>query len=155
MEQAEDAGAFADLLGSSKALEIYDTAAPDELREPFLVLANAGLAPEWVALAGEIERRTSDSHGGRDDHGRHMRAARDHALAGAADSLKARFRTLGRTHSPDRSPLGAQVAAINRLIKRVHTIAPAGALRPKSPPHAERRAIDASWPWPTPGGESP
>lgn len=154
IKQAEDAGAFADLLGSGQALEIHDTDLSEEIRAPFRVLANAGLAPYWVALAGEIERRVGDLRGAREAHKRHMRAARNHAMAYAADSFKARFRTTGRAHAIARLPLGAEVAATNPLTARFHTIAPAGALRPKFLPHAELRAIDAIWPWPDPGDES-
>ena len=77
---------------------------PNELRVPFKVLENAGMAPAWVEMASEIERRIDEFRAARREHERRMRRAREHALAGSAGDFAARFRAAGNATRSGATP---------------------------------------------------
>ena len=154
IEQAAAEGAFDNLPGTGRPLEPEPGLVPKELRIPFKVLENAGMAPAWVHLAAEIERRIDEFRAARREHERRMRRAREHALAGTAGDFAERFRTAGHAHEELRDTLAREVKRIVRLIDRFNTMAPASAPRFGFLARAELEAVDAIWPWPAPGGDS-
>ncbi len=154
IEQAAAEGAFDNLAGAGRPLATDAGTVPDELRVPFKVLENAGMAPAWVDLAGEIERRIDDFRAARRDHEQRMRRVLDHALAGPAGDFTARFRAAGREHAELRDRLERDVQTIVRLIDRFNTIAPRGAARFGFLPRTELDALKAIWPWPAPADDS-
>ncbi len=153
IEQAAAEGAFDNLAGTGRPLKPEPGLVPNELRVPFKVLENAGMAPAWVDLAAEIERRIDEFRAARREHERRMRRAREHALAGTAGDFAERFRTAGHAHEELRDTLAKDVRDIVRLIDRFNTMAPASAPRFGFLARAELEAVDAIWPWPTPGGD--
>ena len=154
IEQAAAEGAFDNLTGAGRPLGSDAGIVPDDLRVPFKVLKNAGLAPAWVDLAGEIERRIDEFRAARRAHEQRMRRARDHALAGTAGDFAARFRAAGREHADLRDRLERDIQTIVCLIDRFNTIAPRGAARFGFLPRAELDALKAIWPWPAPADDS-
>ena len=153
IEQAAAEGAFDNLAGTGRPLESEPGIVPNELRVPFKVLKNAGMAPTWVELASEIERRIDEFRATRHDHEQRMRRAREHALAGTAGDFAARFRAAGEVHAELRDRLAKEARSIVRLIDRFNTMAPARAPRFGFLARAELEAVDAIWPWPAPGGD--
>ncbi|MCY3784009.1 MAG: DUF1992 domain-containing protein [Chloroflexi bacterium] len=153
IEQAVAEGAFDNLAGAGLPLKSETGIVPNELRVPFKVLENAGMAPAWVELAAEIERRIDEFRAARHDHDRRMRRACAHALAGTAGDFAARFRAAGHAHQELRDALAKDVRGIVRLIDRFNTMAPASAPRFGFLARAELEAVDAIWPWPAPGGD--
>ena len=122
---------------------------------PFKVLENAGLAPAWVELAAEIERRIDEFRAARREHEQRMRRARAHALAGTAGDFAARFRAARNAHVRSSAiRLATDVRRIVRLIDRFNTMAPASAPRFGFLARAELDAVEAIWPWPAPGDDS-
>ena len=154
IEQAAAEGAFDNLAGMGRPLPSDAGLVPGDLRVPFKVLGNAGMAPAWVGLAGEIERRIDEFRAARRAHEQRMRRARDHALAGPAGDFAARFRAAGRAHAELRDRLERDVQAIIRLIDRFNTIAPRGAAHFGFLPRGELDALKAAWPWSTPADDS-
>ena len=154
IEQAAAEGAFDNLAGMGRPLPSDAGLVPGDLRVPFKVLGNAGMAPAWVDLAGEIERRIDEFRAARRAHEQRMRRARDHALAGPAGDFAARFRAAGRAHAELRDRLERDVQAVVRLIDRLNTIAPRGAAQFGFLPRAELDALKAAWPWSTPADDS-
>ncbi len=154
IEQAAAEGAFDNLAGTGRPLQSEPGIVPSELRVPFKVLENAGMAPAWIDLAAEIERRIDDFRAARREHERRMHQAREHALAGTAGDFAGRFRAAGKAHAELRDTLAKDVRGIVRLIDRFNTMAPASAPRFGFLARAELEAVDAIWPWPAPGGES-
>ena len=154
IEQAAAEGAFDNLAGMGRPLPSDAGLVPGDLRVPFKVLGNAGMAPAWVDLAGEIERRIDEFRAARRAHEQRTRRARDHALAGPAGDFAARFRAAGRAHAGLRDSLERDVQAIIRLIDRLNTIAPRGAAHFGFLPRAELDALKAAWPWSTPAEDS-
>lgn len=153
IEQAAAEGAFEDLPGTGRPLKSESGIVPNELRVPFKVLENAGMAPAWVEMAAEIERRIDELRAARREHEQRMRRARAHALAGTAGDFAARFRAAQRVHAEQRARLTIDVRRIVRLIDRFNTIAPASAPRFGFLARAELDAVEAIWPWPTPGDD--
>lgn len=153
IEQAAADGAFDNLAGTGRPLESEPGIVPNELRVPFKVLKDAGMAPAWVEMAAEIERRIDEFRAARREHERRMRRARAHALAGTAGDFAARFRAAGNAHAELRDALAKDVRDIVRLIDRFNTMAPASAPRFGFLARAELEAVDAIWPWPAPGGD--
>ena len=70
IEQAAAEGAFDNLAGTGRPLPSDSEFVPGDLRVPFKVLENAGLAPAWVELAAEIERRIDEFRAARREHER-------------------------------------------------------------------------------------
>ncbi len=155
IEQAAAEGAFDNLAGAGLPLESESGIVPNELRVPFKVLKDAGMAPAWVELASEIECRIDEFRAARSEHERRMRRAREHALAGTAGDFAARFRAAGKAHAELRDRLAKEARSIVRLIDRFNTMAPASAPRFGFLARAELDAIEAIWPWPAPGGDPP
>ncbi len=153
IEQAAAEGVFDNLAGTGRPLKSDAGLVPNELRVPFKVLENAGMAPAWVELAAEIERRIDEFRAARRDHERRMRRAREHALAGTAGDFAARFRAAGNAHAELREILAKDARGIVRLIDRFNTMAPASAPRFGFLARAELEAVDAIWPWPAPGSD--
>lgn len=153
IEQAAAEGAFDNLAGTGRPLESEPGIVPNELRVPFKVLKDAGMAPAWVEMASEIERRIDEFRAARREHERRMRRAREHALAGTAGDFAARFRAAGHAHEELRDALAKDVRGIVRLIDRFNSMAPASAPRFGFLPRAELDAIEAIWPWPASGGD--
>ena len=153
IEQAATEGAFDNLAGSGRPLKSEREIVPGDLRVPFKVLENAGMAPAWVDLAGEIERRIDAFRAARRAHEQRMMRAREHTLAGTAGDFAARFRAAGREHAALRGRLANDIRGIVRLIDRFNTIAPASAPRFGFLARAEVDAVDAIWPWPDPPDE--
>ncbi len=148
IDEAAADGALERLKGAGRPLKIDDAGVPSDLRVPLKVLENAGLAPDWIELAREIEERVESLRAARRAHIERMRGAREHALAGPAGDFAARFRAAGRMHAAVQATLSADVGAISRLIDRFNTIAPDGAPRPGFLPRSELDAIETIWPWP-------
>lgn len=153
IEQAAASGAFDNLAGAGLPLKSESGIVPNELRVPFKVLKDAGMAPAWVELASEIECRIDEFRAARREHERRMRLAREHALAGSAGDFAARFRAAGKSHAELRDRLAKEARSIVRLIDRFNTMAPASAPRFGFLARAELEAVDAIWPWPAPGGD--
>ena len=154
IEQAAAEGAFNNLAGMGRPLPSDAGLVPGDMRVPFKVLGNAGMAPAWVGLASEIEGRIDEFRAARRAHEQRMRRARDHALAGPAGDFAARFRAAGRAHAELRDSLERDIQAIIRLIDRLNTIAPRGAAHFGFLPRAEIDAHKAAWPWSTPAEDS-
>ena len=148
IEQAAAEGAFDNLAGAGRPLKSEPGVVPAELRVPFKVLENAGMAPAWVDLAGEIEQRIDEFRAARREHEQQMRRAREHALAGTAGDFAVRFRAAGQAHAELRDSLANDARGIVRLIDRFNTMAPASAPRFGFLARAELEAVDAIWPWP-------
>ncbi len=154
IEQAAAEGAFDNLAGTGRPLKSEREFVPGDLRVPFKVLENAGMAPAWVELAAEIERRIDEFRAARREHERRMRRARAHALAGKAGDFAARFRAARHAHAEQRARLATDARRIVRLIDRFNTMAPASAPRFGFLARAELDAVEAIWPWPAPGDDS-
>jgi hypothetical protein len=89
-----EAGAFDDLPGRGRRLDLDDDAAvPGEWRAAFRLLKNAGLAPEWVTLGRRI------------------------------DAWRSRLQALGRERGTAAVPAD-EVAALNRAIDDYNLRAP-------------------------------
>lgn len=153
IEQAAAEGAFDNLAGTGRPLKSDPGIVPNELRVPFKVLENAGVAPAWVEMAAEIERRIDELRAARREHEQRMRRARAHALAGTAGDFAARFRAAQRAHAEQQAKLTTDVRRIVRLIDRFNTMAPASAPRFGFLARAELDAVEAIWPWPAPGDD--
>src|SRR5690242_842278 len=82
IQDAITEGEFDDLAGMGQPITVEENPyVPEELRLTFKVLENAGIAPDWMMLAQEIDAETEAWRRYADDHFALVRARLEQAIA--------------------------------------------------------------------------
>src|SRR5438270_5859475 len=127
IQQAIDAGEFDNLPGSGQPLKDIDDNpfVPAEMRAAFKVLANSNYAPDWMALAQQIEadiermRQMADRHfaylrRSLQEHGSNPYAVK--RLRKETDRLKAEHRPAAGAHSQAIEEINPQLSCFNHTV---------------------------------------
>ena len=144
IQDAITEGEFDDLAGMGQPITVEENPyVPEELRLTFKVLENAGVAPDWMMLAQEIDAETEAWRRYADDHFALVRARLDRAIAhpGALRRLREEIATLKAQHRRATEQYATMLADLNRKIHYYNAIIPSDSLqRATFPPEAEMRA---------------
>ena len=91
IEQAVADGRFEHLPGTGRLLDLRseNPFVPDDLRMAFKIMQDAGVAPDWVTLRGEIETEIQALRELLASHRDRMRRARESLPEGARRGLRA------------------------------------------------------------------
>ncbi len=126
IQEAIEAGAFNNLDGEGKPLQIEDNPfVPKDLRAAFKVLENSGYAPDWMTVAQEIDdelatlRRRADEHFAFLKHRLAQIGTDPYAvkrLRVEVDRLKAQHRRAAAQHSSAILELNKKIALFNQMV---------------------------------------
>lgn len=126
IQEAMENGAFDNLEGAGKPLDLEDNPfVPKELRAAFKVLENSGYAPDWMAVAQEIDTDLATIRRRADDHFTRLKADlldvtnNPYAvkrLRQQVERLKARHRRAAAQHSASIVELNKKIAIFNQMV---------------------------------------
>jgi hypothetical protein len=144
IQEAITDGEFDNLAGMGQPLRVDENPyVPEDWRLAFKVLENAGVVPDWVALAQELDAETEAWRRYGDDHFATLRARLAQAVAqpGALRRLREEIATLKAMHRRATEHHAALLADLNRKIHYYNAIIPSDSLqRATFLPEAEMRA---------------
>jgi hypothetical protein len=144
IQDAITEGEFDNLAGAGQPLAVDENPyVPEELRLTFKVMQNAGIVPDWVVLAQEIDTETEAWRRYGDEHFHALRARLEQAVAhpGAHRRLREEVAALKATHRRATEQHAAMLAELNRKIHYFNAIVPSDSLhRATFIPEAEMRA---------------
>jgi hypothetical protein len=127
IREAIQAGEFDNLPGAGQPLAVEENPyVPEDMRLAFKVLENAGVVPDWIALANAIDAETALWRRHADEHFNTLRRRLDTAVAhpGALKGLREEIRNLKAMHGRATEHHLALMAEINRKIRYYNAIIP-------------------------------
>lgn len=132
IQEAITAGEFDNLPGAGQPLAVEENPyVPEELRLTFKVMQNAGIVPDWVVLAQQIDAETEAWRRYGDEHFAVLRERLARAVAhpGALRRLREEVATLKAQHRRATEHQAAMLAELNRKINYFNAIAPSDSVR--------------------------
>lgn len=142
-------GAFDELAGSGRALETDHTTqfVPGNLRMAFTIMKTAGVSPEWVQLAGDVESGIAAVRARIAAHRKHLAHVRRLLTRGDPSAFAYRLRAVTESHRAACCDFGERLDRVQRGIDRLNFIAPEAAWRPSFSATQAKAEFDACWRW--------
>ncbi len=126
IQEAIEAGAFDNLRGAGKPLQMDDdTFVPADMKAAFRVLSNSGYAPDWMALAQEIEADIERMRHAADHHFAYLRERLQEIgsnpfavkrLRPELERLKAHHRRAAVQHSHAIEEINRKISTFNQTV---------------------------------------
>jgi hypothetical protein len=132
IQDAITEGEFDNLAGMGQPLAVEENPyVPEELRLTFKVMQNAGIVPDWVVLAQQIDAETEAWRRYGDEHFAAMRERLAWAVAhpGALRRLREEVAALKAQHRRATERQAEMLAELNRKINYFNAIAPSDSVR--------------------------
>ena len=149
IERGRADGAFDRLAGRGRPLESDADArfVPGELRMAFTILKNAGVAPEWVQLAGEVEAGIAVVRARLAAHREHVAVARRSLARVDPSEFAHQLRAITESHRTACRDFGERLDRLQRGIDRLDFIAPEAARRSSFSTARAKAEFGACWRW--------
>lgn len=125
IREAMERGEFENLSGNGKPLDLnVNPFIPEEMRQAFRILENAGVAPDWIEQDKEIRAEKAALEKMLRDQGQRQRehSARSHSLA--PDRIIAEYEHLARARNQVVARFRERAAALNKRIDTFNLKAP-------------------------------
>ncbi len=149
IERGRADGAFDQLARSGRPLEIDHTTrfVPGDLRMAFTILKNAGVSPEWVQLAGDVESGITAVRARLAAHREHLARVRRSLTRSDSSEFAHRLRAVTESHRAACRDFGEHLNRVQRGIDRLNFIAPEAAQRTNFSAAQAMAEFDACWRW--------
>lgn len=125
IREAMERGDFANLAGNGKPLDLnVNPFVPEEMRQAFRILENAGVAPDWIERDKEIRAEKLALEKILQDQARWQRERTAHTHSFAPDRIIAEYEQIARSRDQAVSRFRERAAALNKIIDTFNLKAP-------------------------------